>query len=419
MDDTARPLHQPASLSALTSWEKWVNSAFVWMPYATIAVSVALAQVGATDLSDRLVDVALALVAAVWTWMTFTRKGSPTRMSQRSLRIYFFGFIIIAALLMIRSPLFLVYGITGFFHASLLRPWSLAFFGIGATGFIIHSHIIVTETTATTWSIYLGVVAIQTVTVAAGLYGGQRISDIAEERREMLEHLELAMEENAGLHDQLVAQSREAGVLDERQRMAREIHDTIAQGLTGVITQIEAVQQSPNDKVEVGRRLDTATELARQSLAEARRSVQAILPGPLADSRLPDALADVASRWSHINGVPVQVHTTGDRRPLHPQVEVMLLRAAQEGLANIGKHASASRAGITLSFMDNLVALDVRDDGSGFDADETTRTQSFGLAAMQQRVEDVNGIMQIESAPGEGTAVSVRVPTATIGPAND
>jgi signal transduction histidine kinase len=417
--DTTRPLHQPATLSALTSWEKWVNSAFVWMPYITIAVSVALAQVGTRDLSDRLVDVALALVAAAWTWMTFTRKGSPTRMAQRSLRIYFFGFIIIAALLMIRSPLFLVYGITGFFHASLLRPWSLAFVGIGATGFIIHSHIVITETTATTWSIYLGVVAIQTVTVAAGLYGGQRISDIAEERREMLERLELAMDENAGLHDQLVAQAREAGVLDERQRMAREIHDTIAQGLTGVITQIEAVQQSPDDKVEVGRRLDTATDLARQSLAEARRSVQAILPGPLADSRLPDALTDVASRWSDINGVPVQVHTTGDRRPLHPQVEVMLLRAAQEGLANIGKHASASRAGITLSFMDNLVALDVRDDGSGFDADETPRTQSFGLAAMQQRVEDVNGVMQIESAPGEGTAVSVRVPTATIGPAND
>ncbi len=291
--------------------------------------------------------------------------------------------------------------------------------GIGASGLLVYLHIVRTESTAVSWAIYLGVVAIQTAAVTAGLYGGQKISDIAEERRQALDLLEVAVEENAGLHEQLVAQAREAGVQDERQRMAREIHDTIAQGLTGVITQIEAAHQSWGDANEVLRRLDTASDLARRSLAEARRSVQAIRPMQLDKSRLAEAIDEVATRWSEVNGVPVHVRTTGDRRSLHPEVEVTLLRSAQEGLANVAKHAGASRVGVTLSFMDDSVSLDVRDDGAGFDPIETVQAESFGLAAMRQRVEHVNGVMHIESTPGEGTAVSVRVPAGLIGSVNE
>ena len=258
-------------------------------------------------------------------------------------------------------------------------------------------------------------VAIQTLAVGFGLYAGEKITEIAEERRKTLGELELAMAENAGLHDQLVAQAREAGVLDERQRMAREIHDTIAQGLTGVITQIESVIQSWNDEDEMRRHLDTASDLARESLAEARRSVQAMRPAPLEDSRLPAALGDVAARWSAVTDVSVQVTTVGDLHSLRPEVEVTLLRAAQEGLANIAKHAAASRAGITLTFMDDSVSLDVRDDGAGFDPCIAKNEQSFGLAAMRQRVADLHGEMEVESAPGEGTAISVRIPTAGVG----
>lgn len=410
---------QSSSLSALTSWEKWVDLLNVWLPYVTLAISLGLAQLGSIDRSDRILLLVLSLVAAGWTWLAFTRNGAPTQLPQPALRLYFGGFVACAALLMLGSTMFLVYGITGFFHAALLRPWRLAFVGIGAAGLIVHSHIVITESTAATWGIYIGVVAIQTVTVAAGMYGGQRISEIAETRRETVERLELVLAENAGLHAQLLAQAREAGVLDERQRLAREIHDTIAQGLTGVITQIEAIHQSWDDETDVRRRLDIAADLARQNLAEARRSVQAMRPAPLDDSRLPDALADVALRWAEASGVPVQVHTTGDRRQLRPEVEVTLLRAAQEGLANIAKHAQASRAGLTLSFMNDSVALDVRDDGNGFEATEAAAAQSFGLAAMRQRVAHVNGVMQIESAPGEGTAISVRIPTALIGSSSD
>ncbi len=418
MDDTTQPARPATSLAALTSWESWVNAFFVWIPYATLGVSIVLAQVGTKDLADRWLGLGLVLVAAAWTWLTFTHKGSPTHLAQGALRIYFAGFVVLAVLLMVQETVFLVYGLTGFFHASLLRPWSLAFMGIGAAGFVVHSHIVITEQTAATWAIYVGVVALQTATVAAGLYGGQKISDIGEERRHALLQLEMAMEENAGLHEQLVTQAREAGVLDERQRMAREIHDTIAQGLTGVITQIEAVHQRWNDEGEMKRHLNNAAVLARQSLSEARRSVQAIRPAPLDASRLPEALGDVATSWADVTGVAVQVHTTGERRPLRPEVEVALLRAAQEGLANIAKHAGASRAGITLSFMDDSVTLDIRDDGAGFDASAANKAQSFGLAAMRQRVAAINGLMQIESTPGDGTALSVRIPNGLIGSSN-
>jgi signal transduction histidine kinase len=410
---------QPASLASLTAWERWVNSFFVWMPYVTLVVSIALAQLGTRDTGDRLVDFAVTLAAAMWTWLTFTRKGQPTEVGQASLRVYFLGFTVLCLLLVLRTNVFLVYGITGFFHAFLLRPWAVAFLGIGVTGLVVHSHIVLTESTAATWSIYLGVVLVQTATVGAGLYGGQKITEIAEERRQTLTRLELAMDENIGLHAQLVAQAREAGVLDERQRMAREIHDTIAQGLTGVITQLEAVHQSWDDGSEVRRRVDTAADLARRSLAEARRSVQAIRPGPLEGSRLPEALNDVSLRWAEANDVMVQMSTTGESRPLRPEVEVILLRAAQESLANVAKHAAASRVGVTLSFMDNSVSLDVRDDGVGFDPTNNNRKQdSYGLAAMRQRVEHVNGVMMIESGSGEGTAVSIRIPADSIGGAH-
>ena len=277
------------TLSAPTSWERRVDSFFAWVPYVTLAGSAVLGVVSSDAETNGVLVPALVGVAAVWTWVTFTRLAAPTRVPQAMVRLYFGGFVVIAAALVMQQAVFLAYGITGFFHAALLRPWPLAFLGLGATALVVHSNIVVTESTLASWSIYAGVVLVQTFAVGFGLYGGERIAGIAEERRAALEQLELAMEENAGLHDQLVAQAREAGVLDERQRMAREIHDTIAQGLTGVITQLEAAQQSWNDEAEMRRHLANAAGLARSSLAEARRSVQAIRPGPLDRSRLPDA----------------------------------------------------------------------------------------------------------------------------------
>jgi signal transduction histidine kinase len=232
------------------------------------------------------------------------------------------------------------------------------------------------------------------------------------------ERLVATISENESLQRQLVVQAREAGIHDERRRMAREIHDTLAQGLTGIVTQLQAAEQAADDPAGWRRHLTAATRLARESLTEARRSVDALRPEPLENGRLNEALADVTARWSALNGIPVQLTTTGRARPIEPEAEFALLRTAQEALANVARHAGATRVGLTVSYMESELALDVRDDGVGFDATQLGPVQpvqpdrgGFGLVAMRQRIEGLAGNLQVESEPGGGTAISACVPT--------
>ncbi|MGW4483644.1 sensor histidine kinase [Amycolatopsis sp. NPDC004368] len=223
--------------------------------------------------------------------------------------------------------------------------------------------------------------------------------------------LETALEENAGLHAQLLTQAREAGVHDERRRMAREIHDTLAQGLTGIVTQLQAADRAAS-AASRERHLAQVHALAKDSLTEARRAVLALRPEPLTDSRLPDALAELARRVTDTSGVAVAAETSGEPVPLLPELEVTLYRVAQEALANAEKHAHATRIAVSLTYAGDLVLLDVRDDGAGFDPVAPVRGDGtgFGLQAMRQRVRRVAGTFTLESAPGEGTAVNVQLP---------
>ncbi len=116
----------------------------------------------------------------------------------------------------------------------------------------------------------------------------------------------------------------------------------------------------------------------------------------------------MASGWSTAHDVPVSVTLTGSARAMHPEVEVALLRTVQEALANVAKHAFASRVGLTLSYMEDVVTLDVRDDGVGFDL--AASSSGFGLTAMRHRVHRLAGALAVESEPGQGTAISARVP---------
>jgi signal transduction histidine kinase len=404
-------------LSAHSRWERRYERAFAWIPYITLLIGCVLSQFRPQRWSERAVTLGIVAVAGVWTWAITAGAGPSFRTRQAAMRIYFIGFLGLATLLIIRDPLFFVYAITGFFHAYLLRPWWVSFGGVAATSIVVNSLILIDDPTPDAWVVFFIVVTIQTLAIGFGLLGGERMHDLSEQRRVAVAELEAALEENAGLHAQLVTQAREAGVLDERQRMAREIHDTIAQGLTGVITQLEAALSSRDRPMDLERHLDAANRLARESLTEARRSVEAVQPLPLENSRLPEALSDVAERWSDVNGMAVQVTTTGIVRPLRPEVEVALLRSAQEGLSNVAKHAGASHTGITLSFMDDVVTLDVRDDGGGFEPGHNGggRRAGYGLIGMRQRVEQLEGTVTIESHPGEGTAVSVTIPTSAAG----
>jgi signal transduction histidine kinase len=130
----------------------------------------------------------------------------------------------------------------------------------------------------------------------------------------------------------------------------------------------------------------------------------------LESARLPDAIRILAAQWRERSGVRAVVTLTGSAQPLHPEVETTLLRVAQEALTNAAKHAHATRAGVTLSYMGDLVSIDVRDDGSGFDTARVAPDSGFGLISMRERGARVDGSFAIESAPGAGTAVSATLP---------
>jgi signal transduction histidine kinase len=258
-----------------------------------------------------------------------------------------------------------------------------------------------------------------TANLALALLVGLFIRAIAaqsERRRSIIAELERARAENAGL----LAKVREAAVLGERQRMAREIHDTLAQGLTGIVTQLEAAEAALEGRPESVRgHLDAARRLARESLGEARRSVHDLRPGPLEAGRLVDALGDVARRWACDRGVPAVVTTVGDARPLPSGTEVTLLRVAQEALTNAGRHADPSEVALTLAFGDGQVSLDVTDDGVGFDpgspAGGNGSGGGYGLTAMRERVTALRGSLDVESGPGQGTTVVATLPAGSPG----
>ena len=146
--------------------------------------------------------------------------------------------------------------------------------------------------------------------------------------------------------------------------------------------------------------------------------MQALRPQTLDSAGLPDAIGEVVETWSGRYGVAAELITTGTPRPLLPQIETTLLRTAQEALANVARHAAAGRVALTLSYMEDVVTLDVRDDGTGFDPDvprEPTAEGGYGLAAMRERLLRIAGRLEVESEPGGGTALSACVPAVTLG----
>jgi signal transduction histidine kinase len=394
------------------------------LPFAMLALSAGLAFGVNGGSNGKLIAVAgLTAAAASWMVMILALRRSWEQRPWLGVALLA-GLIALMAALVIVNPTFGFFSWTGYiwtFRLVQAERWRAV--GITTTAAVTGTsqHGGLPNSTAGGWISWLAVVGINLLAVSVVSWFVRVREREADDRQQAIdelteanEKLEASLRENAGLHAQLVAQAREAGVLDERQRMAREIHDTLAQGLVGIITQLEAATQAPRSDREWKRHTDAAVELARESLAEARRSVQALQPVPLKQARLPDALGAVARTWSERSGVPATVTPTGRPRPVGPDIEVALLRTAQEALANVAKHARAKRVGLTLSYMDDLVTLDVRDDGMGFAAPSPRlRNGGFGLTAMRQRVEGLAGSLEVESEPGAGTTVAASVPAAT------
>lgn len=209
--------------------------------------------------------------------------------------------------------------------------------------------------------------------------------------------------------EQLAEVSHDRGALAERERLSRDIHDTLAQGFTSIVMLLEAADAEIGGNDEAARRhLELARSTARENLAEARSLVAALSPAGLADGSLVDAVRRLVSRCAEEMQMAEAVSVTGRPRRLSSAVEVVLLRAAQESLANVRKHAGAARVEVHLDYGATRTTLQVCDDGSGF---EPGLAEGFGLAGMRGRAEQVGGSLRLTSSPGAGTTVRLQVPS--------
>ncbi|MET7278613.1 sensor histidine kinase [Kribbella sp. NPDC005582] len=352
------------------------------VPYALLAVLTAVT-VLIRQSDARPFGADLALCAAIGAWMLFGFTLRPAwRERPGAMGVFLAGFVVLMGWLVLRDPWFGFLTPAGYFYAFGLLPWPWRLAGISAVGVVAGTAQAygVPKDSWYGWLTYAAVIAVNV----------------------------LAMCLAAWLDWQRATLQRQLGVSDERERLAREIHDTLAQGLTGIITQLQAAEHATDDRRP--HHLNAAIGLARESLREARRSVNALRPEPLQSAALSDALANVTHHWSTRHSIPAAFTLTGTPAPLSEEVESTLLRAAQEALANVAKHARATRVGVTLSFLDAHAALDIHDNGTGFTPKPDSDDGGFGLIAMRQRVEALGGLLSVESEPGRGTTVAVIVP---------
>ena len=231
-----------------------------------------------------------------------------------------------------------------------------------------------------------------------------RIIREAESRAETIDELRATQA-------RLSAAERDRGVHEERERISREIHDTLAQGFTSVVALSRAAQAAlaRGDTAAAGERLALIEHTASDNLDEARLIVAELTPGHLQSRTLGEALQRLGAAVTSETGMRADVQVAGDPVPLGGSAEVVILRTAQEALSNVRRHASAARVDLTLAYDDpDEVVLTVRDDGLGFDPDGLR--SGFGLDGVQARAAEVGGSVELVSEPGTGTTLRLVVP---------
>lgn len=271
--------------------------------------------------------------------------------------------------------------------ATLPLRWGIGF-SVGLSVALAVMPIVLGDRTgeaAVTGLIVFGITAVLGVLLGIWITGVVRES---EKRRALIDELEQTRAELAESHHR-------EGVLAERERLAIEIHDTLAQGFMSILV----LSQAP----ETPDRMARIERTARENLAEARSLIEALGPDELRSGTLADACRRVVER------VDLEASFTlhGSPRTLPANTEVVLLRATQEALTNVRKHAQACRVDVTLTYSENETSVEISDDGTGFDVDAA---EGFGLRGMRSRVRQVNGRLEVESGPGRGTRVKVVVP---------
>jgi signal transduction histidine kinase len=276
--------------------------------------------------------------------------------------------------------------------------------------------------TASTLLAQLSVIIATGTTIGTVLLYINRANRDATIRTDLLRRLDAARLD-------LAQQAHRSGVLEERQRLSRDLHDTLAQTLASVVRHLEAVQlelasrrrlngaaADESSLTEVVSHLARAEGVSREGLAEIRALVLALRPNELADAPLGSAVERVISQWGRDSGVQVQ-SSIAALPALETDVEVTILRGLQESLNNVSRHARAQHVRVSVACVDDLALLTVEDDGCGFDEAAASSSDRVGLSGMRERVRRCGGYVLIDSTPGSGTSLTIAVPLATAAPA--
>ena len=389
--------------------ERWYyRSHLVFYVFLAI-ITVVLLLTGFQSWPLRGVAVVLALALGIWHWSTLLRHPHWAQEQPLPVLMFFVVAIPLYVGLVWIDPGYQF--LTFFFYWYNFSLWQIRWSIPGAAALTI-MQIWLNGGLNVLWppspALIGGFAILLTVSGVLAAHIGS-IAKQSYERQRLIEELESTRKE-------LADEERRAGMLEERGRLAREIHDTLAQGFISIVTHLEAAEEElPPGIKPVEHHMERAKRAARDNLVEARRLVAALRPEILETSSLPEALTRLAERWSEDTAVRAEVTVTGEERRLPQELQVTVLRITQEALSNVSKHARASRVTVTLSHMEDLIALDVQDDGDGFDPEPSPNGQDggdgrFGLRVMRERVERTGGTLLVESVPGEGTTLAVQLP---------
>ncbi|MER5458297.1 sensor histidine kinase [Micromonospora sp. NPDC002389] len=389
--------------------DTWSARFRLWDGYfalATVGVAVAVAADGSRTPAARLGCLALFLALTGW------YLGVGRRLMRDSVEDWR-SYLYLAGVVLLYVPAVLLSG-TASFLLFVLNPQMFmvlpAVPAVGAVLLLNSVHVIVLAVRLPDLGDVLPplLIALMTVLVVSvlGVWAQHTVAESGR-RAELIAQLEQTRAELAEV-------SHRAGVAAERQRLAADIHDTVAQGLSSVVMLVQAADADlDRDPDQARRHLDLARQTARENLLDVRTLVAALTPTQIDGSPLEQALHRLTDRFTRETGVPVTCTadlTTG--RTPGTAVEVVLLRAAQEALTNVRRHADATAVAVLLHGDDDRVTLEIGDDGAGFDPADAYPADDggYGLTGLRTRVEQVDGTVVVRSAPGEGTTIRVEVP---------
>ncbi|MFI7676181.1 sensor histidine kinase [Actinophytocola sp. NPDC049390] len=393
------PVDQPAR--GLDAWDGLFWLWDVFFAIGSIALVVALVQQPGATAADKVATVGALAAMAVW-YLCYGRPNIVAAVQSPVRGRIFMGVnlaLLVLGVAFEPTMSFALFAVCPMAFMSMCLAEAIAFV-VGANLVPVVSALAEAGVDAAVRQLVPGTLFLILFSVLMGTWI-VRVVTQSQERAELIQELEDSREEIGRL-------SREAGVAAERARLAAEIHDTLAQGFTSLVTLVQAAESELDSDTEKARKhLTLAARTARENLTEARSLVAGLMPTALGTGSVDQAIRRQCERFTEETGTPVTYQASGSSVELPTTLEVVLLRMVQESLTNIRKHAKARNVTVSLRVNDESANLTVADDGAGFDPD--VPSDGFGLRGMRTRAAQVEGTLSVHSGP-DGTKVELEVP---------